>query len=234
MFQDFASGRSDEQVAKDLRIMKMVRRIDSYEPTFDFVSVRNFMFPERLRREQGVPPLLYSRGNIVLTLGEKTLGVIGSRRLNDPDVIARAESYVAQKVREGYTIVSGLALGSDTLGHQVALREGGKTVAVLGTPIDVHYPKVNALLHERIAHEGSVITQFPIDVAPYRSSFVLRNMVTAALSDELFIVEADDKSGTVHCIRFAYQQGKKINVMPQNLGKGRNWVRRYGSNIESI
>ena len=234
LFEEFARGRSDEQVANDLGIMRMVRRIDRYGASFDFVTVRDFMFPQRMLREQGVPPLLYTRGSFSQTLGEKTLGVIGTRRLEDPEVIRKAQEYVAQKVAEGYTIVSGLALGSDTLGHEVAIREGGKTVAVLGVPIDRSYPRENEALQERIAQGHLVVTQFPIDVAPYKTSFSSRNIVTAALSDELFIVEADDSSGTVHCIRFAYQQGKKINVMPQNLGKGRNWVRRYRSNIAEI
>ncbi len=234
LFNELTRGRSvEEYVENNKQLRGIVNQINLFRAPFDVVTVRDQRYPERLAREEGVPPVLYFRGDLSL-LEAKTLGVIGTRRLGSLEVRQKAREYVASKVKEGYVIVSGLALGSDTLGHETALTQDGKTVAVLGVPINKYYPEENTFLQEDIATNHLLVSQYPIGIRTYGSFFVGRNIVTAGLSDEMFIVESDDKSGTVHCIRFAYQQGKTINIMPQNLGKGRNWVRKYRERIKEI
>jgi DNA processing protein len=106
---------------------------------------------------------------------------------------------VARKlVDAGLVIVSGLAYGVDTVAHTAAIEQGGKTIAVIGTPLDKATPSENAELQERIYHEHLLISRFAKGEKTYRTSFPLRNRLMATLSDATVVMEASDTSGTLH------------------------------------
>ena len=110
-------------------------------------------------------------------------------------------------------VVSGLAEGIDTAAHTSALEAGGETVAVIGTPLDTYYPKENQALQQRMEREQLVITQFPIGSAVTQKNFPIRNRTMALLTDATVIVEAGEKSGTVHQGWEALRLGRQLFLL---------------------
>jgi DNA processing protein len=140
-----------------------------------------------------------------LSLVRKTsVAIVGTREVSK-DGAARARRLAKELAACGITIVSGLARGVDTEALKAAIESGGKTVAVIGTPIDRAYPAENKRLQEKIYREHLLISQFPPGKKVFPSNFPERNKLMAAISDATVIVEASDTSGTLHqaaeCVR---------------------------------
>jgi DNA processing protein len=130
-------------------------------------------------------------------LAHPSVAIVGTRSVSDRGR-QRAE-WVSQKLAEaGITIVSGLAKGVDATAHESAIAAGGKTVAVIGTPLNKSYPIENAELQERIYRHHLLLSPFATGETVYKSNFPARNRVMAAVSDATVIIEASDTSGTLH------------------------------------
>lgn len=142
------------------------------------------------------PKTLYAAGDLELLRGTKRVSIIGSRSAS-PEGARRARKLAAQLVQAGVVIVSGLAKGIDHAAHEGALEAGGRTIAVIGTPLDKCYPAEHAELQERLCREHLVVSQFPTGVRTHPSSFVARNRTMALLSHASVIVEAGDTSGSL-------------------------------------
>lgn len=125
------------------------------------------------------------------------VAVVGSRKSSN-DGLRRAARVARELAREGVVIVSGLAAGVDGAAHRAAIEAGGKTIAVLGTPLDEVTPKAHAALQETICREHLAISQFPAGSRVFPSNFPQRNKIMAAITDATVIVEASDTSGTLH------------------------------------
>jgi DNA processing protein len=144
--------------------------------------------------------------------------VVGSRKCTDAGK-ASTQKLVGELVRHGFTIVSGLALGIDTVALKTAVEENGKVVGVIGTPIDNYYPAENRELQDLIAKEHLLISQVPFyrySVEPFKSKknyFPQRNETMSALSEATVIIEASDTSGTLTQARAALQQGRKLFIL---------------------
>ena len=145
------------------------------------------------------------------------IAIVGSRK---PSVygIKLAEKAAVAAVKGGKTVISGLARGIDTESHRVALRAGGRTIAVLGTGINVIYPEENIGLAEEIKHCGAVISQFPPDTPPIGRNFPIRNETVAKMCGSLVLVQAAAKSGSLITARLALEYGKKVFVCPGEIG----------------
>jgi DNA processing protein len=133
--------------------------------------------------------------------------------------IKRTEKLTKLLVRNGFTIVSGLATGIDTVAHRTAISQSGQTIAVIGTPLSSYYPKVNKTLQRLIAREHLLITQVPIcryyqqDWKLNRHFFPERNITMSALTEGTIIVEASDTSGTLIQARAALKQKRKLFIL---------------------
>jgi DNA processing protein len=149
---------------------------------------------ESEERKRGIT--LYYSGNLSL-LKSRCVSVVGTRDLTD-DGVRRARKLAAMLVSRDVTVVSGLALGVDTQAHTAALSNGGRTIAVVGTPLDRCNPPRNAELQKKIYEDFLLISQFPWGSTVYPTNFPKRNRTMAALSDATVIVEASDSSGTLH------------------------------------
>jgi DNA processing protein len=147
---------------------------------------------------------LYVVGRIPIPLPVPKVAVVGTRKPS-PEGIELTKRLVRNLVKEGVTVVSGLARGIDTVAHRTAIEEGGRTVAVLGTPLNVFYPPENRELQLRIMKEHMVVSQFPIGSPVSKKNFPMRNRTMALISDVTVIVEAGERSGTIvqawECIR---------------------------------
>jgi len=174
-------------------------------------------YPQKLRDARHPIEMLYFQGTWELA-ETRCVAVVGSRAATD-DGKRRAAKIARALVERGFTVVSGLASGIDTSAHTAAIEAGGRTIAVIGTPIGVYYPKENEALQRRIAEEFLLISQVP--VLRYSSQHILqnklffpeRNVTMSALTEATIIVEASDTSGTLTQARAALHQGRKLFIL---------------------
>jgi len=174
-------------------------------------------YPARLRDAENPIELLYFQGNwdIVTT---RCVAVVGTRRPSKEGE-QRAAKLTRLLVEGGFTVVSGLAQGIDTIAHRTAIEAGGQTIAIAGTPITSVYPAQNAVLQQQIADDYLLISQVPIvrysrqTFRGNRLFFPERNITMSALTEATVIVEASDTSGTLIQARHALQQKRKLFIL---------------------
>jgi DNA processing protein len=180
------------------------------------------------------PPLvLHVRGDVAL-LATHSLAMVGSRRAS-PYAINVAGHLARQLAPAGLTIVSGLARGVDAASHEAALDAGGTTIGVLGTGIDLVYPKSNARLFRRIEAEGLIVSEFPPETPPRPENFPIRNRIISGLSLGAVIVEATSRSGSLITARTAAEQGREVFAVPGPIfsrgSEGTHRLIQYGAKL---
>lgn len=164
---------------------------------------------------KNAPTLLFYAGDIALLKAQKNISIIGSRNVSDKG-IKRTRFISEHLVNQNITIVSGLAQGVDTTAHSTALNSGGRTIAVIGTPIDQCYPKTNLILQQEIMSHHLCISQFPEGSEVKPRNFVQRNLTMALISAATIITEASEQSGTRHQGWETLRLGRKLFLM-ENL-----------------
>jgi DNA processing protein len=171
-------------------------------------------YPERLREVGDAPPVLYVLGEITAA-DAWAVAVVGTRRSTayGREVTARLSAGLAEA---GISIISGLAKGIDTAAHNAALDAGGRTIAVLGSGLDVIYPAENRNLARRIVEggRGAVVSDYPPGTQPDAMNFPPRNRIIAGLSLGVLVVEAGEKSGALITVTFALEQGREVFAVP--------------------
>lgn len=182
------------------------------------------------------PSTLYMEGDSSLLSDGLRVSVVGSRKPSEAGV-RRARVFCKALVGHDITIVSGLAEGIDSIAHETAIGAGGKTIAVLGTPLDVCYPAKNRPLLEQIKREHLAISQFPPGYPSQPKNFPMRNRTMALISDATVIVEAGEKSGTRHQGWEALRLGRLVFIM-ESVAKdpALNWPKEmigYGAQVLS-
>lgn len=189
-------------------------------------------YPAKLRDARHPVELLYYQGEWELT-ETRSVAVVGSREASD-DGIRRAARIARELVDLGFSVVSGLAKGIDIAAHTAAIERGGKTIAVIGTPLGVHYPRENAAMQDRIAKDYLLISQVPVlryskqAVPQNRLFFPERNATMSALTEGTVIVEAGDTSGTLTQARAALHQGRKLFILDSCFQRTDiTWPRRF-------
>ncbi|MBS3124316.1 DNA-processing protein DprA [Candidatus Woesearchaeota archaeon] len=210
---------------------KLIRTYERLEMNLGLLSITSKSYPLELKDVDIATPLLYYRGNQEL-LNSKVMAVIGTRRLEDPQDISDGKKIVERLVNANYTILSGLALGCDTLAHKTAIDFNGKTIAVLGTPLDKIYPPENADYQDFMGREHLLVSQYPIGITTYPSHFAHRDKTQVHLSEGVVVIRADDKSGAQHAIKEAAKRNKPIYALKNNYGKGYSWLHTYQDNIK--
>lgn len=189
-------------------------------------------YPPSLRDAQRPVELLYFQGAWELTK-TRCVSIIGSRNASSNGCL-RAVRLVKALVDAGFTIVSGLARGIDHAAHEAAIKCGGRTIAVLGTPIGVFYPSSHRRLQNHIASHFLVISQVPIlryarqTVQENRLFFPERNATMSALTEATIIVEASEMSGTLRQASAALYQGRKLFILDSCFQRtDATWPRKY-------
>jgi len=177
-------------------------------------------YPALLREIYDPPLVLYVKG--ALTAKDKNaVAMVGSRQTTHYG-IETARKLAYQLAYVGVTVVSGGARGIDTAAHQGALAAKGRTVAVLGTGINLIFPTENAELFERISKNGAVITQFPFNRPADKQSFPIRNRIVAGMTLGTVIVEADLHSGALITANFATEYGRQVFAVPGRIDSPRS------------
>lgn len=197
------------------------------------VTLNSDIYPEMLREIPDAPLVLYIKGEPQKD-DRYALAVVGSRKPT-PYGVSVAMTMASELSAMGFTVVSGLARGIDTGAHIGAVRAGGRSIAVLGSGIDVPYPPENKGLIERIAQSGYVVSEFPPGTGPNRENFPRRNRIISGLSMGVLVVEAAEGSGALITADHALDQGKEVFSIPGNINspvsKGTNELIRKGAKI---
>lgn len=187
----------------------------------DVIPYQDPRYPARLKQIADPPILLYARGKTEL-LASHSVSVVGTRR---PTTYGRsvAEKITRDLVRAGVTHVSGMARGIDTASHRGALEGGGRTVAVLGTGVDVPYPKENRGLYADIVRDGLVVSEFPLGTTPFPQNFPIRNRIIAGVGYATLVIEGAQYSGSLITARLALEQGRDVLAVPGNITSPNSW-----------
>ena len=171
-------------------------------------------YPQTLLQIYDPPVLLYVRGDLQV-LNLPSLSIVGTRRptLYGTQMAQRLGRELAAR---GLVIVSGLARGIDAIGHQGALDANGRAIGVLGTGIDVCYPKENKKLYEKVLERGAIITEFPLRTHPAPENFPVRNRIVAGMPLEV-VIEGAQYSGSLITARLAMEFGREVFGVPGNV-----------------
>jgi len=207
--------------------LRQMMPFSSYSALF----YRDFEYPERLRDAKYPAEVLYYQGALDL-LSSSCVSVVGTREPSEAG--ARRSRKIAQMlVAHGFTVMSGLADGIDTAAHLGALEAGGRTVAVIGTPLNTAYPRSNSDLQRRIGSEHLLASQVPFCLAAQRGwrenrvFFPERNKTMSALSLATVIVEASETSGTLVQARATLEQRRKLFILDSCFQAGLSWPDQY-------
>jgi DNA processing protein len=179
-------------------------------------------YPALLWEITDPPPILYYQGPLRLnSLSSLSVGIVGTRDPSDYGSrwTRRLSQYLA---RQGCVIVSGLADGIDTQAHHSCLQAAGHTVAVLGTGVDLVYPRRNQALHTDIAMTGLLVSEYPNGTPPDRSHFPRRNRIIAGLSRAVLVTEAPSRSGALITAYLANDYGREVYALPGSLDNSRS------------
>ncbi|NPV71223.1 MAG: DNA-protecting protein DprA [Firmicutes bacterium] len=235
---DVAAGvlRSVPGIEEDLQVQAMARagaRLVTYLST---------EYPPLLRNIHDFPPFLFVRGMTLSSLGAPARGqdrtpwvaVVGSRKAT-PYGRSMAAALARDLSLSGVVVVSGMAAGIDSCAHRGALDGGGPTVAVLGTGVDVPYPRANAALLESIIHSGAVVSEYPMGSQPEPWRFPARNRIISGMCEATVVVEAGESSGALITADFALEQGREVLAVPGPAGaamsRGTNGLIRSGAGL---
>lgn len=180
------------------------------------ITLADDAYPELLREIYDPPIVLYVKGDLAGALSQPGIAVVGSRRCSTYGI--NAANFLARELAaHGVTIISGLARGIDGSAHRGVLEVGGKTVGVIGTGMDVCYPKEHKKLSEEIVVNGAVVSEFPLGTPPLAQNFPYRNRVISGLCLGVLIVEAAEHSGSLITARLANEQGREVFAVPGNI-----------------
>ncbi len=218
---------------KDLQTIDISRKLQNYlDNGITVYTVCNERYPARLRYIDAPPWVLYAKGDNSLFHGVKMIAVVGPRKPS-PYGKEALHLLLPSLIEQGYTIVSGLASGIDTLAHETAISCSGRTIAVLGGGLLQVYPKANIPLALQMMKEQLVISETIPLGRPEAWMFPMRNRIISGLTDGLLILEAEEKSGTLITAYHALDQGKEVFAVPGNItspySKGTNRLIQDGA-----
>ena len=233
-----STGGISPERAKNIRNFSLWEAVEKVMRATEKKGIRVVRFsdsayPEALREVDGAPIVLYMKGDCIPE-DRYGIGVVGSRK-HTPYGEAVTRRLSAELASSGFTIISGMARGIDTHSHTSALAAGGRTIAVLGSGLDILYPPENKGLMERIAASGCVMSEFPPGTMPLKENFPRRNRLISGLSLGVLVVEATADSGSLITASYALDQNKEVFAVPGNITSensvGTNALIRQGAKM---
>ncbi|MBR3002834.1 MAG: DNA-processing protein DprA [Clostridia bacterium] len=190
------------------------------------IKIQDENYPKLLREVYDPPKQLYVQGNINI-FNNPSIAIVGCREPSEYGKKA-AQYFSYNLAKQNINIVSGLAKGIDSFAHIGALQAKGKTIAVIGSGLDIIYPKENEkLAQEIIKNGGAIISEYPLGTRPEKDHFPARNRIISGLCKGVLVVEAKEKSGSLITADFAMEQGKEVFAVPGNI----NSLNSVGTNM---
>jgi DNA processing protein len=208
--QDLVNGLADKKLLEEE--LEVIKKIDA-----NFITVFNEDYPDLLKQIHLPPIILWLLGNKNVLSESKKLAIVGSRTADcaSKNVI---NEIVPKLIENNVCIVSGGALGADSMAHQVTLENSGKTIAVLGSGLDNQYPAKNiSFFKEIVTQRGLIISPFHCSKSPDKSTFPARNRIIAGLSFGTLVTQAAKRSGALITADFALEQGRQVFAVPGSL-----------------
>lgn len=179
-----------------------------------YLTLNDEDYPKLLKEIKNPPFVLYGLGQVPDdTWFSKSIAVVGARKTTEYGREV-TKLLTTDLVLNGFTIVSGLALGVDAISHMTALDNGGKTIAVLGCGVDCCNPRENQSIYNSIVEKGLVVSEFPLGMKPTQWTFPARNRIIAGLSQAVLVTEGAEDSGSLITAEFALKSGRKVFAVP--------------------
>lgn len=197
------------------------------------IDVESEEYPQRLLKIKNFPTKIYAMGNIDLLNTKYTVAIVGSRICSEYGI--RVTNELAKKLSEKeICVVSGMAIGIDGIAHNAAIKEIGKTIAVLGSGFNYIYPEENEwLFHKILENGGCIVSEYPPDTEENSKNFPIRNRIISGLSDAVVVVEAAHRSGSTITAKYAKKESKTVFAVPNNIyaktGVGTNRLIQEGA-----
>jgi DNA processing protein len=185
------------------------------KPDNHLLTLEDTLYPPQLQQSNDPPPALFVKGDLN-TLLLPQLAVVGSRNATQAG-LNNTQAFCYDLAQKGMVITSGLAAGIDTQAHQAALDAQGQTIAVMGTGINMIYPKTNQQLAKSIANQGAVISELPFNTPPHAHNFPRRNRIISGLSLGTLVIEAAYKSGTLITARLSMENNRPVMAIPGSI-----------------
>jgi len=259
-----ARSDSDEAISFEAGLPRPSGARNDNLNSIKIVTILDKNYPAALKNIYDAPPILFYRGNLMLLSNANNanyhantannpssflpldkgrmggvLAVVGSRKASEYG--KRAAEYFVKDLAPHFIIVSGLAYGIDSLAHEIALKNNGKAIAVLGSGIDEKsiYPKSNIFLARRIIESGGLLlSEIPPGIGPQKFHFPMRNRIISGLAKGILIIEAGEKSGTLITAKLGLENGADIFAVPNNIfypnAAGVNFLIKYGAHIATF
>jgi DNA processing protein len=172
-------------------------------------------YPQTLLQIYDPPVLLYVRGDAGV-LNQPSISIVGTRRPTRYGT-QMAERLGREIAARGLVVVSGMARGIDAIGHQGAMAVNGRAIGVLGTGVDVCYPKENRKLYEKVLERGAIVSEFPLGTHPAPENFPVRNRIVAGMPLGVVVIEGAQYSGSLITARLAMEFGREVFGVPGNV-----------------
>jgi DNA processing protein len=225
----FVAAGIPMKIAEEILNRRSTFDLDKYEANLTEKGIKTLVwsdqaYPRYLAQIEQPPPVLYVLGELT-PRDDLSIAIVGTRNVTQygRQVTHDSAAYLAGN---GVTIVSGLARGVDGIAHQAALEAGGRTIAVLGSGIDMIYPPEHRKLAERIAASGAVISDYPPGTKPDGVNFPPRNRIISGLSRGTIVIEAGETSGALITAKFSLEQNREVFAVPGSvlapMSKGTN------------
>jgi DNA processing protein len=214
-------------------VSEEIRRCEALK--VDLIPIGDERYPVALSQISDPPLVLYVIGNETSAMNNFSIAIVGSRMATSYGR-AVAAKISAELSKAGVVIVSGLAHGIDSAAHEEAAKNG-LTIGVLGTGIDIIYPKSKAALFQKVMEKGCLISEFPLGTQPNKWTFPKRNRIIAGLSMGVVVVEASYKSGSLITARLALEEGREVFAVPGSIfsatSEGTNDLIKHGAKCVS-
>jgi len=203
---------------KEFSLTKILNNLN--QENISYISWNDDTYPNSLKEISSPPPIIFYQGNVaLLNNSQPKLAIVGSRK-NTPYAKKIITDFMPNLIEHKIIIISGLALGVDTLAHRQVLIDKGETIAVLGSGLNANniYPRINKPLAQKIINNGGlIISEFPPDSPALKTNFPRRNRLISGLSEAVLIIEAAKKSGSLITAGFALEQNREVMAIPGNI-----------------
>ncbi|NQV17342.1 MAG: DNA-protecting protein DprA [Armatimonadetes bacterium] len=232
---DFISESAKENLAKGSKLEnwdKIAELMETFE--IKFISILDKDYPTLLKSIYTPPPFLFYRGKLDKDIFRRTIAIVGTRKPTNYGKIM-TKRIGSKLVQAGFTIVSGLAYGIDTIAHLSTFENNGRTIAVLGTGCDQIYPPINREIAEKIIETGALISEYLPGQKVEKWNFPTRNRIISGISLGSLIIEGSKKSGALLTAKFALDQNRDVFALPGDINReqsaGPNYLIKLGAKI---
>lgn len=199
--------------SKNLSIDEEIKKLEEKE--IKILSYNSSEYPETLKNINQPPVFLFYKGDISL-LKKRIIGVVGTRKVTTYGRVA-CEKFSQELVENKIVTASGLALGIDSICHKKSLERGGKTIAVIGSGLDIIYPRENKGLWKEIEKKGLILSEYPLGTEPINYNFPRRNRIIAGISRGILVVESYKKGGSLITAGLALEEGRDVFAVPGDI-----------------